>query len=205
MLAGPPPFAAMAACYLYILPLLHEDQAKVGISVDPLARVRAFSARYYESFDLPRSVLVGFDSVREARRRETGLHRRLRQWNAVQPLTVPAVAGGHTEWYRGVTALLQAEAEQDRALGLDVHLPAGDWWRRRLRQEQALLYEWCEQALRGVSPDALRSSAQWRAVVDVLDAWPALGLDLRDALPADVESAYRDHRRAWSHNLGEWP
>ena len=203
MLAGPPPLAAMAACYLYVLPLLHEDLAKVGISVDPLARVRAFSPRYYESFDLPRSILVGFDSVREARRRETGLHRQLRQWSAVQPLTVPAVAGGHTEWYRGASAILQAEAGQDRELGLDVHLPAGDWWRRRLRQEQPLLYEWCEQALRDVAPDALRASAPWSAVVDVLDAWPALDLDLGEALPVEVGIAYREYRRAWRHALGD--
>lgn len=193
----------MAACYLYVLPLLHEDLAKVGISVDPLARVRAFSRRYYESFDLPRSILVGFDSVREARRRETGLHRQLRQWNAVQPLTVPAVAGGHTEWYRGASTILQAEAGQDRDRGLDVHLPAGDWWRARLRQEQGLLYEWCEQALQGVSPDALRPSVQWSVVVDMLDAWPALGLDLEDALPVEVAIAYREYRRAWRHALGD--
>lgn len=193
----------MAACYLYVLPLLHEDLAKVGISVDPLARVRTFAPRYYESFDLPRSALVGFDSVREARRRETGLHRRLRQWNAVQPLTVPAVAGGRTEWYRGASAILRAELEHDRGLGLDVHLPAGDWWRRRLRQEQALLFEWCGQALYGLSPDALRTSALWSRVADVLDAWPALGLELEGLLPVEVASAYRDYRRAWNFGLGD--
>ena len=82
---------AMPACYLYVLPLLGEDIAKLGISVDPLARVRAFSRRYYECFDLERSSLVGFDSVAEARRAETALHRR---WTyRVVPRRVRTAAG----------------------------------------------------------------------------------------------------------------
>src|SRR5690606_27019927 len=154
-IAAPLPPPAMPACYLYILPLLNEDVAKVGISVDPLARVRAFAARYYECFDLERSGLVGFDSVAEARRRETALHRQLRPWNAARPLTVPLRAGGHTEWYRGAAALLREEAEADRGRGLVVHQPAGDWWRERLLQERPLLFEWAEQYLLELSAEAL--------------------------------------------------
>jgi len=191
----------MAACYLYVLPLLHENLAKLGISVDPLARVRAFAPRYYECFDLPRSTLVGFDSVREARRREAGLHRQLREWNAVQPLTVPAWAGGRTEWYRGASEILHAAAEHDRQLGHEVHQPAGDWWRRRLQQEQALVFEWCEQYLREMPLDELVRSAYWPRIVEVLDAWPALGLGLGDVLPAPLAGAYRNYRRAWDSGL----
>src|SRR5690606_33607656 len=154
-IAAPLPPPAMPACYLYILPLLNEDVAKVGISVDPLARVRAFATRYYECFDLERSGLVGFDSVAEARRRETALHRQLRPWNAARPLTVPLRAGGHTEWYRGAAALLREEAEADRGRGLVVHQPAGDWWRERLLQERPLLFEWAEQYLLELSAEAL--------------------------------------------------
>ncbi|WP_457017678.1 MULTISPECIES: GIY-YIG nuclease family protein [unclassified Luteimonas] len=193
----------MPACHLYILPLLNEDLVKLGISVDPLARVRAFAPRYYECFDLERSSLVGFDSVAEAQRRETGLHRQLRSWNAPQPLTVPLRAGGHTEWYRGASALLREEAERDLQLGHRVHQPAGAWWRRRLQEERPLLFEWGEQCLRDLPSDALPQTALWQGIVDVLDAWPALGLRVDDALPEPLAQAYRRYRSAWGASLSD--
>ena len=191
----------MPACHLYILPLLNEDLVKLGISVDPLARVRAFAPRYYECFDLERSCLVGFDSVAEARRRETGLHRQLRSWNAPRPLTVPLRAGGHTEWYRGASGLLRDEAARDLQLGYPVHQPAGDWWRQRLQEERPLLFEWGEQHLRDLPSGALPQTALWQSIVDVLDAWPALGLRVDDALPEPLAHAYRRHRSAWGASL----
>ena len=192
----------MPACYLYMLPLLNEDVAKVGISVDPLARVRAFSPRYYECFDLERGALVGFDSVAEARRRETALHRQLRPWNAPRPLTVPMRAGGHTEWFRGAAARLHEEAEADRARGLVVHQPAGEWWRERLLRESPLLFEWAGQYLLEMPAEVLAGSALWQGVVDVLDAWPALGLRVDDALPEPLVPLYRRYRHAWCATLG---
>lgn len=196
------PRRGMSACHLYILPLLNEDLAKIGISVDPLARVRAFAARYYECFDLERSCLVGFDSVAEARRRETALHRQLRSWRAPRPLTVPLRAGGHTEWYRGASAFLREEGERDRGRGHPVHQPAGDWWRRRLEAQRPLLFEWGERHLHELSHDALPQSAPWQGIVDVLDAWPALGLRVDDALPEPLAQSYRRYRTAWSATLG---
>ncbi len=191
----------MPACYLYVLPLPGEDLAKVGISVDPLARVRAFAPRYYECFDLERSGLVGYDSVAEARQRETALHRQLRAWNAVAPLTVPLRAGGHTEWFRGAMSILLEAAEAERAAGQAVHRPAGDWWRQRLQQEQALLYEWAEQYLQELPAQCLPQTPLWQGIVDVLDAWPALGLRVDDALPDALAATYRQYRRAWSSSL----
>lgn len=193
----------MPACYLYVLPLLNEDIAKLGISADPLVRVRAFSARYYECFDLERSSLVGFDSVAEARRSETALHRQLRAWNAPRPLTVPLRAGGHTEWYRGASARLREESECARTRGHPVHQPAGEWWRQRLRQEQPLLYEWGELCLRDLPEDALPQSDLWQGIVDVLDAWPAMGLRVDDALPEALAQAYRRYRSAWGASLSD--
>lgn len=199
----PRPYAAVPTCHLYLLPLLHEDIAKVGISVDPLARVRAFSSRYYECFDLERSLLVAFDSVREARRRETALHRALRPWHAPAPLTVPLRAGGGTEWYRGAWPQLRDAASADAALGHPAWLPAGDWWRARLQAEQARLYEWAEACLRDVPDDAPVPPAHWSRVVDVLDAWPALGLDVSQALPEAMAGRYRRHRAAWRGTLDD--
>ena len=191
----------MPACYLYILSLPDEDLAKVGMSVDPLARVRAFAPRYYDCFDLERSGLVGYDSVAEARRRETALHRRLRAWNATAPLTVPLRAGGHTEWFRGALSILDDEVEAERAAGHVVHRPAGEWWRQRLQQERALLYEWIEQYLHDMPAQELPGTALWKGIVDVLDAWPALGLRVDDALPDALADVYRAYRRAWSTAL----
>lgn len=191
----------MPACHLYILPLLNEDIAKLGISVDPLARVRAFAPRYYECFDLERSCLVGFDSVAEARCRETALHRQLRQWNAPPPRTVPLRAGGHTEWYRGASTLLRDEGERDRQRGHPVHQPAGDWWRRRLQEARPLLFEWGEHYLRDLPHDAMAQTGLWQDIVDVLDAWPALGLRVDDALPDPLAHAYRQYRMAWEASL----
>jgi hypothetical protein len=193
--------AAMPACYLYVLPLQHEDILKLGISVDPLARARAFARRWYECFDVSRSILVGFDSVPEARRREAGLHRQLRPWRGPCPLTVPVQAGGHTEWYRGALPVLHEEAGRDRERGHPVHLPALEWWRRRLQEEQPLLYEWAQQCLADVHEDGLQQTPLWPGIVDVLDAWPALRLGLDGALPDPLAAAYRDYRDAWRQSL----
>lgn len=192
----------MPACHLYVLPLVHEDIAKVGISVDPLTRVRAFAARYYECFDLGRSIVIGFDRVVDARRRETQLHRQLRPWNAPPPLVDALRAGGVTEWYRGCASILQAEAERDAGRGHPVWMPALDWWKQRLLDERPLLYEWAEQCLRDVPEDDPPAPAVWSRIVDVLDAWPALGLGVEEALPPHVARRYRRHRAAWHPGLG---
>ena len=191
----------MSACHLYVLPAFHEDIAKLGISVDPLARVRAFSGRYYECFDLGRSLLVGFDSVAEARRRETALHRRLRPWNAPAPLTVARLAGGGTEWYRGAWPLLLEAAAEDAARGHPAWLPAEAWWRERLRAEEERLYEWAEACLRDVCADEALAPERWSAIANVLDAWPALGLEVETALPEAMARRYRAHRDAWRSGL----
>ncbi|WP_202845676.1 GIY-YIG nuclease family protein [Luteimonas saliphila] len=193
----------MSACHLYVLPLVHEDIAKVGISVDPLARVRAFAARYYECFDLAGSVVIGFDRVAEARRRETQLHRQLRAWNAPPPLVDALRAGGVTEWYRGCASILRAEAERDAGRGHVVWMPALAWWKRRLLAEQPLLFEWAEHCLRDLPEDAPVPSAAWSRIVDVLDAWPALGLAVEDALPPHMARRYLTYRSGWRCGLGD--
>ena len=127
----------MGICYLYVLPTAYEDILKLGIAKDPFARALAFSRRYYEFFDLSRAMLVEFDSRREAQARETALHRRLDEWNAMQPITVRSAAAGKTEWYRGAYDALRAQIENDRAEGCVVHAPALPWWQARLRAAAA--------------------------------------------------------------------
>ncbi len=191
----------MPARHLYILPLFCEDLAKIGISVDPLARVRSFSARYYEGFDLARSVVVRFEDGGDARRLETALHRRLRQWNAPAPLTVATAAGGATEWYRGAMPQVLDAVAEEAGRGHAVWAPALDWWRERLRGEEPLLYEWAEACLREVAADEPLAPQAWTRIADVLDAWPALGLGVVHALPPAMARRYRAYRRAWCTGL----
>lgn len=175
-------------CYLYVLPLAYEDIAKLGISHDPLARAQAFSRRYYDAFDLSRSLLVEFDSQREAQARETALHRRLRDWNAVQPITVPVAAAGKTEWYRGAYGLLEAAVREDAAGGCTVHAPAFGWWRGRLHEERPRLYEWVSEILRDCAGE-LSSSGARGLLTDALDAYRAFDISLDGVLPPEYESS----------------
>lgn len=176
----------MGICYLYLLPLAgHEDILKLGISHDPLARALAFARRYYEFFDLDRSVLVECDSRKEAQARETALHRHLGDWNAVQPITVRDAAAGKTEWYRGAYDALLGEIERDQAQGHIVHRPALPWWQARLRVEREKLYEWIVWLMRD---DACPLPAHERRqrLADVLDAYAQLDVPLEDAVPPEL-------------------
>lgn len=170
-------------CYLYVLPLAYEDQLKFGISRDPLARAQAFSRRYYEFFDLSRSLLVEFDSRREAQARESALHRQLREWNATQPITVPKTAAGKTEWYRGAYSLVKDAVDEDIASGRTGHAPAFSWWRQRLRRERENLYEWATALLLA---DVLACESGRMLLADTLDAYLAMQLPLKKFLPPEL-------------------
>lgn len=171
----------MGTCYLYVLPTAYEDILKLGIAKNPFARALAFSRRYYEFFDLSRSVLVEFDSRKQAQARETALHRRLRDWNAMQPITVPRAAAGKREWYRGAYDAVLAEIEDDAAVGRVVHRPALPWWQARLGAERERMYEWFAQVSRECAGE-LRA----RMIADALDGYAALGVSLREVLPPEV-------------------
>lgn len=172
----------MSVCYLYVLPLAYEDILKLGIARDPFARTQAFSRRYYEFFDLSRSLLVEFDSRKHAQARETALHRGLRDWRAMQPITVPRAAAGKREWYRGAYDTVFAQIADDEAEGRVVHRPALPWWQARLRAERELLYEWVIQLMRDEAGPLLLHERR-RRMADVLDAYAQLDVSLEGALP----------------------
>ena len=171
----------MSICYLYVLPLAYEDILKLGISSDPFVRALAFSRRYYEFFDLSRSLLVEFDSRKQAQTRETALHRRLRDWNAMQPITVPRSAAGKREWYRGAYDTVLEEIAHDEAKGQVGHRPALSWWQARLHAERDRLYE-IVQLLRDEACSSPLDE-QRKLLADVLDAYTRLGVSLEGALP----------------------
>jgi hypothetical protein len=172
----------MGTCYLYVLPTAYEDILKLGIARDPFTRALAFSRRYYEFFDLARALLVEFDSRKEAQARETALHRRLGEWNAMQPITVRSTAAGKTEWYRGAYDLLRQHIEHERSGGRIVHAPALPWWQARLRAEREKLYEWISWLTRDEA-SALPQHERRQRLADVLDAYAWLDVPLGDAVP----------------------
>lgn len=186
--------------YLYVLPTVHEDLLKLGFSRDPLARMQALHARFYEFFDLERGFAVATDTVAEARALETRHARALRAHRAPVPLTATR-AGGLTEWYRGAYASLRDAATQLQSLGHALHAPLSDFVRVQLQGQAPLLHDWTallsDHELDARGPAALASPAQ-RRVLDVLDAYPALGLDLSPWLPDAVRRWHAEARRCAS-------
>jgi len=163
------------AC-LYVLPCAYEDFAKLGIARDPLARMQAFSPRYYEFFDLDRGWLAEAGSVGEARGWETRWKRALRAHAAPAPLLVPARAAGHTEWLRGALPALDEAREALVAQGFVVHARLRDWVRQRLRERRE-----------GLGSGELAAVARFGPA----DAWPRAGAGTPLAALRDALDAYR--------------
>lgn len=186
--------------FLYVLPTPHEDLLKLGFSRDPLARMQALHSRFYDFFDLERGFAVQTDTVAEARALESRHGRALREHRAPMPLTAGR-AGGHTEWYRGATLKLAGVAEECAAAGFVVHRPLAAWVRQRLLLHAPLLHDWSAllrvDELEARGAESVGTLTQ-RRVLDVLDAYPALGLDLERWLPDAVRAWHTEARRCAS-------
>jgi hypothetical protein len=119
-----------------------EDHCKLGFSRDPLSRLQALHRRWFELFDLDRGLLVETDTVREARDLELELGRPLVDHNAPAPLTVRREAAGHTEWYRGASALLEQAGDMLLRRGHVVHAPLRAWLQPELRRRSSRPMNW---------------------------------------------------------------
>ncbi|WP_299342266.1 GIY-YIG nuclease family protein [uncultured Pseudoxanthomonas sp.] len=183
--------ASGRAC-LYVLPCAYEDHAKLGIATDPLARMQAFSPRYYAFFDLDRGWLAEAGSLREARAWETRWKRALRDHAAPPPLQVPAQAAGHTEWFRGALSILDEARYELASQGFVVHAPMRAWIARRLREQRERLHSGEQAAVAHFgAPDAWPAAAAWPPLArlrDALDAYAALGIDLDDAMSPSLHA-----------------
>jgi len=170
----------------------YEDLLKLGFSRDPLTRWQQLHPRWFEAFDLDRSLLVATETVRDARTLELSLRRQLVLHNAPALLTVRRAAGGHTEWYRGAHGFLRDAARRLETDGHVVHDPARPWLRAALRARGDQLYAWTEAML---SPDELDGIAgptrMQHGVRDALDAFAALDIDIEPLLPPRVLAWYR--------------
>lgn len=192
--------ASSGPSFVYVIPCLGEDLLKLGMSRDPLDRIRTLHPRWFDAFDLDAGWLLQTDSVREARAIEARLGRALHEHKAPAPLTVPASAGGHTEWFRGAQGALDDAVEALRAQGFVVHAPLRPWLRAALEQRSSLLFHWTSELFEGIDADALPLS-RWptpveRTLRDALDAQVALTLPPDDLVPARVLQWWRALRRA---------
>ena len=178
--------------YVYVLPCAYEDLLKLGFSRDPLDRIQTLHPRWFEFFDLDRGFLVESETVRDARDLELGLGRAIVEHNAPAPLVIRREAAGHTEWYRGAYATLQASAVMLQAGGYVTHVPVRAWLRAALERENDRLYAWADAML---SPDELEQpalgTAHQRTVRDALDARTALDVPIEPWLPERVLAWYR--------------
>lgn len=186
--------------YTYVLPCREMDCLKVGFTRDPLARLRALHARYYDFFDLDRGALVEVEQVGDARALESRLKRALADHRASEPLVVRSRAGGKREWFRGASAqaidLLQESAVRE---GFRLHVPLSTWVRERFIERRDILFGWSQQTLEWIefarcNAEAGADRKAVRALADVLDACTAVGIELADVVPEAVARWQRESR-----------
>lgn len=177
-------------CYTYIFPCAWEDHCKIGFSRDPLERISSLHRRWYEIFDLDRIVLIATDSVRESRSLELRLRRPFAAHNAPPPSTVRVQAARVTEWFRGVSDALTAAVDTLADEGHRVQ-HGKDWFAGELNVRSDVLFEWTLAQLSIDDLDPAIDTPNRPHVRDALDAFPALGIDLRAKLPSEVLAWYR--------------
>ncbi len=184
--------------FVYILPCRHEDILKVGFSRDPLGRMHTLHARYFEFFDMDRALLVGTESVREARRLERELFEAAELHSAPAPLLIRAAAGGHTEWYRGAYSLLWESArDKAAAAGFAVHLPLRPWLREQMRRRAEGLYESTTHMLRAIESArayGMAATTLETGLRDLLESFAAADLDIGRHTPVEVLGWYQRNR-----------
>ncbi len=193
-----PRYASRGRTFVYVLPCRDEDILKVGFSRDPLDRFHTLHRRFFEFFDLDRGLLIDTDHLRDARRIERLLITTFADQRAPAPLVVPRSAAGHTEWFRGVSPLVEALAREicDQQ-GFLLHAPLTTWLRNHLDERVEWLFGWSTRMLEALEyeyfnlPREARNGAGERALRDTLDTCVALGMNLQARVPADVLDWYR--------------
>ena len=185
----------LSEVYVYVLPAYDEDILKIGFSRDPLVRMRAFHPRYYEWFALDEGFLLSLPSEREARNVELVLARHVRVHRSRSPAAIRRAAGGHTEWYRGALPILREfSREQAEELGVSVVVPVKEWLSERLNRDRAELYEWSLQLFDALTLVTLDEQHRLSSALrDVLDAYTYFGIDVRQQIPSEVFSWWKNN------------
>ncbi|WP_285403169.1 GIY-YIG nuclease family protein [Luteibacter sp. ME-Dv--P-043b] len=199
-----PRFASQGRAHVYVLPCRDQDLLKVGFSRDPFTRFRTLHRRFFDFFDLDRALLLDTEKVKDARRIERRLIETFAAERAMAPLVVPMSAAGHTEWYRGVYAVvvsLLSEIAQTEGFPLDLGLTG--WLSDYLSARADLLHDWSLRMLDTLewashnAPGDPGADRLRTALIDTLDMFVAAGLSIESLVPDGVADwyAHGDHRR----------
>jgi hypothetical protein len=178
--------------FVYVIPCRGDTRFKVGFARDPIHRWRNFHARFHAYFDLQRGLLVVATRVAEARAIEQRLLSQFHAFEAPAPLDIAAVAGGSSEWLRGVLDDVVAEAiALASARGLVLHRPASAWLRAHLLERRELLFDWSMRLLEQIEYEREHGDPSCpplaaRALRDTLDAYASTGVELAEHLPEAV-------------------
>jgi hypothetical protein len=178
---------------VYVLPHRVEEFLKLGFSRDPLQRMQDLHRRYFDFFDVDRIILIETSRVVEARRIETNLKRAIIEHRAPSPLDIRHQAGGETEWYRGAYAVLEERAKAMERDGFVVHWNSRNWIRPQLIRRREFLFEWASSQFQSLEIAGVRSTHGLRIATvlrDALDANIYFGVDITDAVPAEVAQWY---------------
>lgn len=178
--------APAGRAFAYVLRLAGpEDLLKVGMTRDPLARWAAFHPRWFEAFDLERSLLVETETRKDAQALETRLHRILAEHACPVPMTIRERAGGATEWYRGADLRARRFAEERGREGYVVHVPALPWLAAALRGQQDRIDGLVRQA-HAEHCSGWLDPARRRALQDLLDAHRAFAPGIAETWPLEL-------------------
>lgn len=195
-----PRLASRGRAYVYVLPCRDQDLLKVGFSRDPVQRLQTLHRRFFRYFDLDRAFLIATDYVRDARRVERRFITAFAESRSPAPLVVPDAAAGYTEWYRGVYPDVVAEANTLCAAdGFVRHAPLRDWLRDVFAERSALLFGWSEKMLEAIeyaqfnAPREATFNALEHALIDALDCYVELGIEIEPLVPEAVFRWYRNN------------
>ena len=196
--APPWRLASRGRCFVYLLPCLEMDVAKIGFSTDPVARMATLHPRYYRYFDLERAILLEVDRVREARVIEAALKLEFTDSAVPAPLVIAATAGGRYEWFAGIAdAATGRLTEYSGQLGYPLHLSVAAWLRDQWRDSSAILFDWSAQLLERAellhfnAHDGV-ANVYARRLNEALSLCDAIGLSLADLFPESVLNWNRD-------------
>gem|GEM_PF-261729 len=188
--------------FVYVLACRNDTLSKIGFTRDPLIRWRTLHRRFFELFDLDGGILVSTERVKDARNLERTLIVAFMNCSALASPMARISAGGHTEWFRGVTTEAM-DLARDIALknAWDWERPA-DWLRSFLAERRHLLFSWTATMLEVIEFERHNENAEASQVVsryesaltDALDVFHTVGLDVDAQLPDPVRCWYRSRR-----------
>lgn len=188
--------------FVYVLPCRNDNLFKIGFTRDPWERWRTLHRRFFDVFDLEHGVLVATSRVNEARRLERQLLETFSDYRALAPLVTPSSAGGDTEWFRGVMTEAVDLAREVAARDAGKWQSPGDWMRGFLLERRELLFSWTAAMLEALEFEAHNPSIDSRqfgarcerALLDTVDAYYAVGLNIDEYLPDQVRRWHRERR-----------